>query len=272
MAKNELAVIDNFELSSNTDIMEALIEELGEDAKIPYDRVKIPSGGTTAFEVPSDDPDNPDIEKEIEGIIVYAQKINAYWKDAYSGDNTSPDCSSNDGKVGVEFETGEIHKCVDCPFNEFKSGPNGVGKACKNMRRLYIIRTGCTLPIVLTLPPTSLRAYEDYVGRQIVTKGLRTHFVITKISLKKAQSKDGITYSTAQFTKVGRVPDEMKPELTAYYNSMKTNVSSMAIDDDDYDMPSNQTSKNNQDNEDEFEDVDIENGEIPNFEDVGSDA
>lgn len=175
MAKNELAVIDNFELSTNTDIMEALIEELGEDAKIPYDRVKIPSGGTTAFEVPSDDPDNPDIEKEIEGIIVYAQKINAYWKDAYSGDNTSPDCSSNDGKVGVEFETGEIHKCVDCPFNEFKSGPNGVGKACKNMRRLYIIRTGCTLPIVLTLPPTSLRAYEDYVGRQIVTKGLRTH-------------------------------------------------------------------------------------------------
>ena len=36
MAKNELAVIDNFELSTNTDIMEALIEELGEDAKIPY--------------------------------------------------------------------------------------------------------------------------------------------------------------------------------------------------------------------------------------------
>ena len=65
----------------------------------------------------------------------------------------------------------------------------------------------------------------------------------------------------------------MKPELTAYYNSMKTNVSSMAIDDDDYDnMPSNQASKNNQDNDDEFEDVDIENGEIPNFEDVGSDA
>ena len=104
-----------------------------------------------------------------------------------------------------------------------------------------------------------------------VPEGNCKPFVITKISLKKAQSKDGITYSTAQFTKVGRVPDEMKPELTAYYNSMKTNVSSMAID-DDYDMPSNQTSKNNQDNDDEFEDVDIENGEIPNFEDVGSDA
>ena len=27
-----------------------------------------------------------------------------------------------------------------------------------------------------------------------------------------------------------------------------------------------------QKNDDEFEDVDIENGEIPNFEDVGSDA
>ena len=46
----------------------------------------------------------------------------------------------------------------------------------------------------------------------------------------------------------------------------------MTIDDDDYDMPSNKTPNANQDNDDEFEDVDIENGEIPNFEDVGSDA
>ena len=33
MAKNELAVIDNFELSTNTDIMEALIEELAKMQK-----------------------------------------------------------------------------------------------------------------------------------------------------------------------------------------------------------------------------------------------
>lgn len=272
MAKKELAVINNFELSTNTDIMEALIEDLGEDAKISYDRVKIPSGGITAFEIPGDDLDNPDIVKEIDGIIVYAQRINAYWKDTYSGDNTFPNCSSNDGMVGVEFETGEIHKCRSCPFNQYNSAVNGGGKACKNMRRLYILRNKSIFPIILTLPPTSLTDYDSYIGKHVAGNGTRPHFVITRISLKKAQNKNGIAYSKAQFRLLGVVPDAMKAELEDYHNSMKDSIANITINNDDYNMPSNQTSKNNQDNDDEFEDVDIENGEIPNFEDVGSDA
>lgn len=270
MAKNELAIVENFELALDTDIMEALTEELGEDAKIPYDRVKIPSGGTTAFEIPGDDPENPDIEKEIEGIIVYAQNINAYWKDAYDGAGNSPDCSSSDGKTGMEPETGEVHNCQSCPLNEFGSGKNGNGKACKNMKRLYILRTGSPLPIVLTLPPTSIKAYTDYVGRQIVTKGLRSHHVVTKVTLKKAVSKDGITYSSAQFTKVGKVPDGMKAELTEYYNSMKASVADIAVDIDDYEVPGHEKSNAETDSE-AYDDYTEDNiGDMPTFEEAGS--
>ena len=41
-------------------------EELAEDAdglQMSFPRVKIPAGGTLQFEMPSDDPDNPDYEK-----------------------------------------------------------------------------------------------------------------------------------------------------------------------------------------------------------------
>ena len=237
MAKNELMVVKDFDLALDNEIITAMTEELGEDAVIPYDRIKIPSGGSTAFEIPSENPDNPDIAKDIEGIIVYAQNINAYWQDAYDGANNPPNCSSADGKTGMEFESGEVHNCKSCPFNEFGSGKNGKGKACKNMKRLYILRTGSPLPIILTLPPTSIKAYTDYVGRQIVTKGLRTYYVITKISLKKDTSSDGITYSKAQFAKVGKVPESMREQLAAYNKDLKEQTASYGIDADDYDAP-----------------------------------
>lgn len=234
MAKNELMVVEDFDLALDNDILEAMTEELGEDAVIPYDRVKIPSGGSTAFEIPGDDPDNPDIAKEIEGIIVFAQSVNGFWEEAYDGSANPPSCSSADGKTGLDAKSGEVHNCKFCPYNEFGSGKNGKGKACKNMKRLYILRTGSPLPIILTLPPTSIKAYTDYVGRQIVTKGLRTHHVITKITLKKATSGDGIQYSQAQFTKVGKVPENMKANLTAYYKELKKETATYGVDTEDY--------------------------------------
>ena len=46
-------------------------EELAEDAdglQMSFQRVKIPAGGTLQFEMPSDDPDNPDYEKNLTTI------------------------------------------------------------------------------------------------------------------------------------------------------------------------------------------------------------
>lgn len=260
MTKNELMVVNDFDLALDSEILTAMTEELGEDAVIPYDRIKIPSGGSTAFEIPGEDPDNPDIAKEIEGIIVYAQNINAYWKDAYDGANNPPDCSSVDGKTGMDFKNGELHNCKSCPYNEFGSGKNGKGKACKNMKRLYILIAGSPLPVILTLPPTSIKAYTDYVGRQIVTKGLRTHLVITKISLKKDTSSDGITYSKAQFAKVGKVPEDMREQLTAYNKDLKEQTASYGIDTEDYDAP--------RQDENEFVEVKEDTSAEPIFEDA----
>lgn len=230
----ELAIVENFELAINGEVAEMMAEELEGLGEIPFDRVKIPSGGGAAFEVPGDDPDSPDIAKEIIGIIVDHHSVNAYWEKEYDGEKVLPDCSSLDGKTGIEVETGEIHACEHCPFNEFGSGKDNQGKACKNMHRIYILQSGDIVPIILTLPPTSIKNFRDYIGKRVVVKGLRTHHVITKITLKKETNAKGILYSSAQFALVGKISDEQAGVVNVYKTGAMKNTRNMGISDDDY--------------------------------------
>ena len=97
MAENEitaLATIENFAPAVLDG--EAMMEELG-GLELTFDRVKIPSGGGLAFEIPLDD-DEVDTVKEIVGVIVDHHRVNAYWPAAFSGQGQPPACSSMDGK------------------------------------------------------------------------------------------------------------------------------------------------------------------------------
>lgn len=75
-------------------------EELAEDAdglQMSFQRVKIPAGGTLQFEMPSDDPDNPDYEKTLVGVILHNHATCAYWPAGSEyDDDTTPLCSSVD--------------------------------------------------------------------------------------------------------------------------------------------------------------------------------
>ena len=133
----------------------------------------------------------------------------------------------------MERETGEIHDCSKCSHNQF--GSAGAGKACKNIHRCYILQESNPVPIILALPPTSLKYIRDYIGKRILLKGLRCYEAVTKITLKKEKSADGITYSRAAFTFVSKLTDEQKAEAKA----MAENVKAMAgnipeVDEADY--------------------------------------
>ena len=177
-----LAVIDNFELPVlSEDMGQAMAEEM-DGLQLSFPRIKIPSGGGLAFEVPGDDPENPDAVKEVVGVIVDHHPVNAYWADKYAGANNPPDCSSMDGKVGIDAD-GNRKPCNSCQYNQWGSAEDGRGKACKNMHRVYILREGEMLPLLLTLPPTSLKNLSDYLGLRVITKGLRSYGVIDRKSV-----------------------------------------------------------------------------------------
>lgn len=227
---NELVKAENFELVTLTgDLAEAIAEEMDGLGTIPYDRVKIPSGGSIVFEVPTEDEDNPDTEKELIGIILDHHGVNSRWAAAYTGSDAPPVCSAYDGKTGVNTETGEIIACADCPYNKFGSGQDERGKACKNSHRIYMLRPGNPVPLVLTLPPTSIKYARDYFAKSIVLKGMRCYQAITKITLKKEQSADGIAYSRACFTFVDRLNATQAAQAEEMAQAIKENRK--AIDD-----------------------------------------
>lgn len=269
MAKNELTITsENFNLATLAgDMAAAIAEEMDGLGTIPFDMVKIPSGGGLAFEIPTDDPDNPDTEKEIVGVILFHHPINAYWEAKYDGQNNNPDCSSYDGKVGVNTKTGEICNCATCEYNEFGSGEGGNGKACKNMHRCYILREGNPVPILLTLPPTSLKSLRDYLGKQVVLKGMRCYQVITKVTLKKEVSSANITYSRAVFAKVGVLEGDKLEAAKAYAEQLKETNKNVEITNEDYTMtaPVQEPATRTVDSQ-EFHPVD---DSVPEFEEAG---
>lgn len=118
-------------------------EELAEDMdgmQMNFPRVKIPSGGSLQFEIPTGDPDNPDYAKTLTGVILFNHPNNAYWPEGSEyDDNAAPLCSSTDGRLGVGTPGGS---CASCTMNLFGSAAEGKGKACKNMRVLYFLRSG----------------------------------------------------------------------------------------------------------------------------------
>lgn len=195
---NEIVKKENTALTfgASADLGEIFAEEL--DGLTPaFERIKIPAGGGLAYEVPGDDPESPDSVKEFKAVILYHHPISCYYKEEYTGGNNPPDCGSMDGRIGIEAESGEIKQCADCEFNKFGSGKNGA-KACKQKRRIYLLREGEALPIILSLPTGSLAEFSKYVMR-LLSKGKKTVSVVTKFTLKKAQNSGGINYSQAVF-------------------------------------------------------------------------
>ncbi len=214
--------------------MEEINTVLAEDCdglEFALDKIKIPAGGGTAFEVPADEEGETDMVKEIVGVILYNHAVNSYYTEKYSGGSNPPDCGSFDGKVGYGTPGGE---CKDCPYNKFGSG-DGKSKACKNRRMLYILQENEIFPVVLSLPPGSVGSYSNYVKR-LISKGLRPSAVVTKITLKKSTSGEGINFSQAVFKKDRILTVSEKEVLAPIINQMKelaANLTPAALIEDD---------------------------------------
>lgn len=212
---NELIVKENFGIVPiSDDIAEAIKEELAGLGGITFDTIKIPSGGGLAFEVPSDDPEKPEPKSSIKGVILYHHPVNAYWADPYTGAKNAPDCVSFDAKNGLVAKSGEVRDCTTCPYNQFgSSADGGKGKACKNGHRVYILMENETLPLMLILPPTSIKNLKDYLAKRVLTKGKRSYEVLTEIKLVKDKNEGGIAYSKATFSKVGTLSEDLIKQI-----------------------------------------------------------
>lgn len=216
---------------ADLDFSQVVAEEL-DGLDITFDRVKMPSSGSTVFEIPSAGPSgDEDGEcipvKDFKGVILYHHPLLMYYKEKYTGGNNPPDCGSYDSVTGQGDPGGN---CRTCPYNQFGSGENG-GKACKSRRRLYILREGEIFPLLLHLPPGSLRELTQYLKR-LLTKGKRSNMVVTRFSLQKATNKGNMVYSQAQFAADRLLTAEEQTVIARLSDQIKAQSLHVAIDDD----------------------------------------
>ncbi len=202
-------------------------EELSEDMEgmqISFQRVKIPGSGSLQFEIPTDDPENPDYSRTLEGVILFSHDSNAYWPEGSEyDDNTPPLCQSMDGKLGHGNPGG---LCTGCGYNQFGTGPKGSGKACKNMRVLYLLRSGDYMPIQISLPPTSLKPFKQFANQAFWLRRRGTCSAVVQISLKKMNNgKDD--YSVAVFKKLYDFNGEELARIRAYADSFREQAKMM---------------------------------------------
>lgn len=115
---------------------------------------------------------------ELRGVVVHKQKIRGLWNKDDVLVCSSLDCITGterdeEGRpivTGTDTNGNPIYKkraCSSCPWNEWgsavdESGQRRKGKACKEQRRIFMMVPGYQLPIVLTLPPTSITVWDDY--------------------------------------------------------------------------------------------------------------
>ncbi|MCL6489827.1 MAG: hypothetical protein K6T76_12960 [Alicyclobacillus mali] len=124
--------------------------------------------------------------KTLVGIPVYFHPVRGYFVEGVE----RPICSSLDGKVGYYVnEDGERvgRECARCPFNAWGSAPNGRGKLCKELRRIYLLEEGHDLPSVISLPPTSLRVWDTFVA-SAAYEGLPVSGRVIELALEKQTS------------------------------------------------------------------------------------
>ena len=84
--KNELMETNStgFLALHDFDLANVMSEEM-DGLSATFERIKIPSGGGIMFEIPGNNPDEPETVKEFSAVILYQHSLNAYYESEYQG-------------------------------------------------------------------------------------------------------------------------------------------------------------------------------------------
>jgi hypothetical protein len=115
-------------------------------------------------------------------------KANQWWEIGFDqkkeGESSMPNCYSIDGLRPCGGDKMQDDFCAVCKQNQFESGRDGRGKACRNTIRTLLIRDGAVMPEVLVCPPTSvgkkssLQKWMDGLTNEVAEKLASTGFKV----------------------------------------------------------------------------------------------
>ena len=216
--------------SDATNVLQTIKENIGTDriTDRDLDRIVVPLGGGVNWTVPTLEGEAS--IKTLDGIIVHWTAPRASWATGMeAAGNTPPDCSSHDGEIGYGQPGGD---CFICPLNQWGSAEGGSGKACKEKRMLFLLRSTDLLPIVIQAPSTSIQPIKKYLLR-LASQGLPYWSVLTSLSLEKGSNSAGIAFSRISPKSAGPIPEEQRGILAEYVQAIKPIIGNTGIDRDE---------------------------------------
>ena len=248
-----LATVDTFKIANRYEGIEPELlaelqdqmEDLDPESGITCRQIKVPSAGGIAYEVQGEDDGDADPMKEVEGVILFTHRLNGYWPNAFgtasNPEDKIPTCSSMDGKTGIVqagSRSGEVINCETCPYNQYGTGVDDKGnpkkgKACKNMRRIYLMMDGDPNFYLLTVPPTSIKDVNKQLAK-ILASGTPYTSMIVGFTLEKAQNSNGVAYSKVVVKKKGLLPPDAAAQVLQLRNQIKAQYQTMTLTLDEY--------------------------------------
>jgi len=173
--------------------------------------------------------------KELRGVVVFKQKTQGYWQK----DVKIPACSSQDGVIGQDKECVN-HQCISCSLNQWGSGRTEAGeetrgKACKTIRRMFVVKPGEALPSVVSFPPTSAKAYDEYFSGRVQRKitDVSREVIVT---LHPEKGGSGFLYAVAEFKLGDEVPMEDRIEYAKMRDAVVAAAAKAGVTEEDYEI------------------------------------
>ena len=187
------------------------------------DRIPFATAESYTWNVPTED--GPDPRRYLDAIVLHQHAARQRYVGSYDPNNpTPPACVSYDGITG-QGDPGGV--CARCPFNTV-----GAHAECRPYRWLYLLFPGEPIPMLLSLPRTSLsrrvpkgvaKYFLDLAkgGRGHVKGGLWPYSVVTRIGLAKRERGVGMVATFEEGPKLTTVQEEA---VRVYAESFKKSM------------------------------------------------
>lgn len=218
----------------------ALTQNLPGATLSPWDLTRWSVDGANASKFANNDEETTD---RIEGVVMAARagSRNLYIEGYKPGVSLPPDCSSSDGIVGtfnadafaakdLEPPSGRCGQttCVYAKFGSYElipgmQSPSGNAPACKERVIMLVMRPGASIPCVVNLPATALKAVKRYLMIRLTEAGgLRPYSLETVLTVSGGK----VALSMGQ-----RVPDDLVPALARMAEQFQRDLANLAPED-----------------------------------------
>jgi hypothetical protein len=181
-------------------------------------RLKSSGGGTPRIIVPILGGEEP--RERINCVAVYKHDERVYHGTPF-GNRTgkqSPDCTSDDGITGFGKLGGA---CCSCAMNQWGSAEGGIGKACHERQKLFLLYDDLMVPGVFSLSRMSKGpASQFFFG--LAMQGIPYYGALISLTLETTQNAARVSYGRVALKFVRRLTPEEADIARQYHEFFKS--------------------------------------------------